>query len=110
MQTFGRKGRERLSTGDLGEIKRKVVVVVVERERTKGLIEGTECVIISRLVHCRFFGTTTAIIVSLARNNRRSVTCTFPSAKRSRSPYCLLLREGRRADMGQEYSTELKEI
>lgn len=29
---FGRKGRKKLSTGDLGEIKGKVVVVVVERE------------------------------------------------------------------------------
>jgi len=51
---IGRKGRETLSTGDLGRIKRKSS----SRER-EGVdpIDRPHLVIISRLVHCRFFGT-----------------------------------------------------
>jgi hypothetical protein len=70
MRPFERKGREKLSTGDLGEIKGKVAVVVVEREGGVGLIQRTRPVIISRMVHCRFLGTTTAIIVFLIRKHR----------------------------------------
>ena len=57
MQTFGRKGRKILSTGDLGRIKGKSS----SREREGvDLIDRPRLVIISRLVHCRFFGTTHA--------------------------------------------------
>jgi len=49
-------------------------------------IERTRLVIILRLVHCRLFGTTVPIVVVLIRNNRPSITCTFPSTKRSRPP------------------------
>ena len=51
---IGRKRRKIVSTGDLGRIKGKSS----SREREGvALIDRPRLVIISRLVHCRFFGT-----------------------------------------------------